>query len=110
MAMKWLQYLTTLTILINNNLINANVITDFSNQGLKKISGLHIPSNTTKLNVSTNPLGAIPNGTFMEYSLPSVRELKLISTQLTDSGICRDSFLGMGTLTRVRIFTTYLIW
>ena len=75
---------------------------NFANQGISDLNNLTFPSDATILILNDNPLGMIPDGIFQ--NLTELTSLALARTQLVDSSMTRESFLGLGSVTAVSIF------
>ena len=60
-----------------------------------------IPSTTTTLILSNNPLKFLPRNVFVPMNLISLTDLQLNTCELTDSGLTNDSFNGLPSLTHV---------
>ena len=62
-----------------------------------------ITANTTYLYLHSNPLGSIPNNTFINSGLTVIYQIRFGNCDLTDSGLNRDSFAGLENVKQVRL-------
>ena len=62
-----------------------------------------ITANTTYLYLQSNPLGGIPSNTFINSGLTVIFHIRFGNCDLTDSGLNRDSFVGLENVKQVRI-------
>ena len=74
---------------------SANVIINFNNMGLTSVPVANITADATHIRIGNNPFVTIPNNTFAGLGLTVLHEINLDSTQLTDKGLNRDSFVGL---------------
>ena len=81
---------------------------NFANQGISDLNNLTFPSDTTILILSDNPLGLIPAGIFQ--NLTELTSLALARTQLVDSSMTRETFLGLGSITKVSMCMCSVIY
>ena len=102
----WVLFYTSWLII--NWVTGAKIITDLEglNIVIENLTLQHVPSNTTELYLGNNPLGEIPGGVFLHFSLPSLTKLKLDDTQLDDHSFTNSSFAGLTTVTEVSLKTT----
>ena len=75
---------------------------NLANQGITDLSSLTFPTSTTILILNDNPLLEIPAGIFQ--NLTDLTSLSLATTQLVDSSMTRESFLGLGSITKVSTY------